>query len=89
MQAEFFLRTRPVRTLIALLDKNKTWYASLLAKEVNCTYAHLVKILDALSKENLVIFERKGRVKHVELTEAGEELAHDFEAVFRHLPKEK
>ncbi|MCD6523024.1 MAG: hypothetical protein J7K68_04705 [Candidatus Diapherotrites archaeon] len=89
MEPEFFIRTKPVRALVALSDKNREWYAHLLAKEIDCTYAHLIKLLDTMAEANIVIFEREGRIKKVKLTEFGEELAHDFETVLRRLEKIK
>ena len=79
MNTSFFINEKPVRALVALSDKEKTWYASLLAKEVDCTYAHMVNVLDELAGAGLVVFDREGRVKIVKLTEHGEELAHEFE----------
>lgn len=87
MEPSFFINEKPVRTLVALLDKDRTWYASLLAKEVDCTYAHMVNMLDELARSGLVVFDREGRVKLVKLTEKGEELAHEFEAVLRRLER--
>ncbi|MCD6414878.1 MAG: hypothetical protein J7L23_04620 [Candidatus Diapherotrites archaeon] len=87
MEASFFINEKPVRTLVALLDGDKTWYASLLAKKVDCTYAHMVNMLDSLASGGLVVFDREGRVKIVKLTTAGEELAHEFEAVLRRLER--
>jgi DNA-binding MarR family transcriptional regulator len=87
MDASFFINTKPVRALIALSDKNKDWYASLLAKEADCTYAHMVKVIDAFEEANLVVSSRTGRIKLVRPTELGEELAHDFENVLRRLER--
>lgn len=87
MDAGFFLHTKPVRALIALSDRNRDWYASLLAKEADCTYAHMIKVLDSFEEHNIVVFSRTGRVKLVTLTDLGLELAHDFENVMRRLDR--
>jgi DNA-binding MarR family transcriptional regulator len=87
MEINFFVNEKPVKALVALSDKEKTWYASLLAKHVDCTYAHMVNVLDELAAAELVVFNREGRVKLVRLTEKGEELAHEFETVLRKLEK--
>jgi len=87
MDMNFFVNEKPVKALVALSDKEKTWYASLLAKQVDCTYAHMVNVLDELAAAELVVFDREGRVKLVRLTEKGEELAHEFETVLRKLEK--
>ncbi len=87
MDASFFLHTKPVRALIALSDRNRDWYASLLAKEADCTYAHMIKILSSFEEANLVVFSRTGRIKLVYLTDFGLELAHDFESIMRRLDR--
>ncbi len=87
MKPNFFLNEKPVRALLALSDENKTWYASMLSKEIDCTYAHLSNVLDEFADSGLVTFEREGRVKLIQLTEKGEDLAHSFKPVFRSLEK--
>jgi len=87
MDAGFFLHTKPVRALIALADENRDWYASLLAKEADCTYAHMIKILESFEENNLVVFSRTGRVKLVRPTDLVLELAHDFSNVVRRLER--
>jgi len=56
-------------------------YGSLLAKEVDCTYSHAVKILQTLEKLGLVVFEKKGRVKLIKLTKKGKEAADRIEEI--------
>lgn len=62
-------------------------YASVLSKETDCTYTHILKILNQLHKNKLVEFEKEGRIKRVTLTPAGEEVAHDLEGLIRRLEK--
>jgi predicted transcriptional regulator len=50
-------------------------YGSILAKEVDCTYSHAVKILQTLEDLRLVVFEKKGRIKIIKLTKKGKEVA--------------
>lgn len=87
MEPSLFLLEKPTRALIALSDRKRTWYAHLLAKEVDCSYAHLTKVLEQFEADGLVDFKREGRVKLVTLTDKGEELAHDLENVLRRLSK--
>ncbi len=87
MEATLFLREKPVRAIVALSDRKRTWYPHLLAKEIDCSYAHLVKVLDAFEEAGLVEFRKEGRVKLTTLTDKGEELAHDLENVLRRLTK--
>ena len=61
--------------LVALRRIAKVRYGSILAKEVDCTYSHAVKILQSLERLGLVGFEKKGRIKLIKLTKKGEEIA--------------
>jgi predicted transcriptional regulator len=60
-----------------------------VSKEVDCTYSHTVKLLDELEKLNLVTFKKQGRIKIIELTEDGEDLAHSIEGVLMKLSRIK
>jgi predicted transcriptional regulator len=71
----FFLRPKPVMLLVNLSKENKLRYASVLAKEVDCTYSHTVKIIKMLKDCGLVEFTKKGRLKTIALTNTGKELA--------------
>lgn len=71
----FFLRHKPVKLLVNLAKDAKVRYASALAKEVDCTYSHTVRILNILEKNGIVEFDRKGRLKTIKLTPAGKEIA--------------
>ena len=72
---EVFFRKKPALMLIALKKSRKMRYGSVLAKEVDCTYSHAVKILQVLEKLGLVVFEKKGRIKLIKLTKKGQEIA--------------
>ena len=87
MNTSLFFHEKPARMLIVLNDKSKVWYASLLAKEVDCTYAHAIKILDNFSAEGLVVFDRQGRIKRVMITDKGAELARGLETVLMSIEK--
>jgi DNA-binding MarR family transcriptional regulator len=82
-----YLHIKPVRLMISLKSGPK--YATLLSKEIDCTYSHTVKLLDQFKKLGLVEFEKKGRIKIVKLTSAGEDIAHAFEGVTMKLKKLK
>jgi DNA-binding MarR family transcriptional regulator len=56
-------------------------YGSVLAKEVDCTYSHAVKILQTLEDLRLVEFEKKGRIKLIKLTKKGQEVAQAIENI--------
>ncbi|MFH1072073.1 MAG: winged helix DNA-binding protein [Nanoarchaeota archaeon] len=76
-----FLREKPAMMLISLLNKNADMYASNLAKQVDCTYSHVVKILQEMQKAGLIGFEKQGRLKVLTLTKKGEEVAKSIESI--------
>ncbi|MEM4605639.1 MAG: winged helix DNA-binding protein [Candidatus Pacearchaeota archaeon] len=78
---ELFFRKKPSMMLVALKRVSRARYGSVLAKEVDCTYSHAVKILQVLEKMGLIIFEKKGRIKIIKLTKKGYEVAEHIEAI--------
>ena len=82
-----FLRPKPVRLIVSLKEEPK--YATILSKEIDCTYSHTVKLLNSFKKMGLVDFEKRGRIKIVKLTASGDELAHSMEGVLMQLNKIK
>ena len=76
-----FFRKKPALILIALRKSSRARYGSLLAKEVDCTYSHAVKILQSLEKFGLVAFEKKGRIKLIKLTNKGTEVANNIQKI--------
>ena len=77
-----FLHPKPVKMLTSL-KKEDIQYATQVSKVVDCTYSHTVKVLDMFKRMGLVVFEKKGRIKLVRLTDEGQEIAHDFEGIRR------
>ncbi len=67
---QLFLQEKPTLALLAIWSFQKT-YASVITKEINSTFAHTTKILSKMEEHGLVKFTMEGRVKYVELTEAG------------------
>lgn len=80
---DVFFRRKPALMLVALKRLTKARYGSVLAKEVDCTYSHAVKILQMLEKLGLVVFEKKGRMKLIKLTKKGQEIADNIENIKR------
>lgn len=70
-----FFREKPALMLIHLLQKSGEVYASSLAKAVDCTYSHVVKVLQDMQRAGLVTFEKRGRLKVLVLTKKGIEVA--------------
>ncbi|MEK6928395.1 MAG: winged helix-turn-helix domain-containing protein [Nanoarchaeota archaeon] len=80
---DIFFRRKPALLLMALKRIVRARYGSILAKEVDCTYSHAVKILQNLEKLGLVVFEKKGRIKLIKLTKKGQEIADNIENIKR------
>lgn len=72
---DIFLHVKPAMILVGLGRGRDAKYASVLSKEVDCTYSHTVKILDQFKEHGLIEFRKEGRKKLIELTDDGEELA--------------
>ncbi|MCX6817881.1 MAG: winged helix DNA-binding protein [Candidatus Aenigmarchaeota archaeon] len=82
---DLFLRDKPAKILLAMKTAKGPVYATILSKEANCTYSHTIKILDTLHEMGLVLFDKKGRIKGVKLTDDGWDIAHNMEAVRKKL----
>ncbi len=78
---EVFFRRKPAMMLVALRNGVKNRYGSVLAKEVDCTYSHAVKILQQMQDANLVNFEKQGRIKTIKLTDNGTRIAEHIEKI--------
>jgi len=78
---DIFFRRKPALMLVSLKKSNRMRYGSILAKEVDCTYSHAVKILQTLEHLRLVEFEKKGRIKLIKLTPKGRNVADAIENI--------
>jgi len=78
---DVFIREKPAMMLVNLLNSNSEVYASTLAKSVDCTYSHVVKILQEMEDAGLVSFEKTGRLKILKLTKKGDEIAKHIDAI--------
>ena len=74
-----FFREKPVMMLVSILNSKQEVYASTLAKTIDCTYSHVVKILQDFQREGLVNFDKQGRLKFVTLTKKGQDIAESFD----------
>ena len=69
-------REKPANMLVEMRrNSKKEIYASNLAKTVDCTYSHVVKILQQMEKSGLVKFDKQGRLKLLTLTKKGDDVA--------------
>ena len=72
---DVFFREKPAMMLVNLRNANSSTYASSLAKKVDCTYSHVVKVLQKMEDLDLVVFEKQGRLKLLKLTKKGKDFA--------------
>ena len=70
-----FFREKPSMMLVELRNAKAEVYASSLAKQIDCTYSHVVKILQQMEREGLVNFDKQGRLKLLTLTKKGQDVA--------------
>ena len=70
-----FFREKPAMMLVNLKNSKDGAYASSLAKQIDCTYSHVVKILQEMERAGLVTFQKQGRLKMLTLTKNGQEIA--------------
>lgn len=76
-----FFREKPAMMLVELNRAQGEVYASALAKTIDCTYSHVVKILQEMQQEGLVSFDKQGRLKLLALTRKGEDIAGKIESI--------
>ena len=67
--------------LVELKNAKNEVYASSLAKNIDCTYSHVVKILQEMEKEGLVSFDKQGRLKLLSLTKKGMDVANYIDSI--------
>lgn len=78
---DVFFREKPALMLVELKNANSHVYASVLAKQIDCTYSHVVKILQEMHKAELINFKKEGRLKLLELTKKGKDIASNIESI--------
>ena len=76
-----FFREKPAMMLVNLKNAKDEIYASSLAKQIDCTYSHVVKILQEMEKSGLINFEKQGRLKLLTLTKKGLEIAEHIDNI--------
>jgi DNA-binding MarR family transcriptional regulator len=70
-----FFREKPAMMLVEMKNAKSEIYASSLAKHIDCTYSHVVKILQQMEREGLINFDKQGRLKLLALTKKGQDVA--------------
>ena len=76
-----FFREKPAMMLVNLKNAKGSIYASSLAKSIDCTYSHVVKILQEMEKSGIITFEKQGRLKLLALTKKGLDMAEHIDSV--------
>ena len=76
-----FFREKPAMMLVRLRNVKSEMYASSLAKQIDCTYSHVVKILQEMQKSGLVNFNKQGRLKLLSLTKKGQDVAEMIDGI--------
>jgi len=76
-----FFREKPAMMLLGLKNNKSGVYASSLAKSIDCTYSHVVKILQEMERSDLINFEKQGRLKLLTLTKKGNDVAEHINGI--------
>ncbi len=76
-----FFREKPAMMLVELKNAKSEVYASSLAKLIDCTYSHVVKILQQMQRDDLVSFDKQGRLKLLALTKKGQAVADKIDEI--------
>jgi predicted transcriptional regulator len=74
-------REKPAMMLVELKNAKGDVYASSLAKKIDCTYSHVVKILQEMERSKLINFDKQGRLKLLTLTKKGSDIAENIEKI--------
>jgi len=80
-----FFREKPTMMLVILKNAKNPIYASSLAKQTDCTYSHVVKVLQEMQKNELVEFEKQGRLKLLTLTDKGNQVTEHINQIISKL----
>ncbi|MEM4396432.1 MAG: MarR family winged helix-turn-helix transcriptional regulator [Candidatus Woesearchaeota archaeon] len=69
---DIFFQDKPTKILVEMyLNSAEPIYGSTLAKRIDCTYSHVIKILKLFEEKGLVQVKKSGRLNFLELTEKG------------------
>lgn len=69
------LKDKQVRILSALMNRDREWHLTDLARETGVTYVHISKFIKRCEESGLIDSDRRGRVKILVLTELGQDIA--------------
>lgn len=77
---QLFLKEKPARALLAVRELDPA-YATLVAKRIDSTFPHTIRILNQLEAAGLIRARPEGRVRYLELTAAGHKAADALRAL--------
>lgn len=72
---QVFFREKPAMMLVEIKNSREDMYASILAKQTDCTYSHVVRVLQNMERARLINFNKQGRSKFLTLTPKGQAIA--------------
>jgi DNA-binding MarR family transcriptional regulator len=84
------IREKPAMALLAV-EEMEPAYAALVAKRIDSTYPHTSSILSQLEDFGLIRARPEGRVRYLQLTDSGKEVANVLRELYKLLqePKEQ
>lgn len=78
---DLFLHEKPARITATLL-RNRKMHVREIAKEIDATYSHTVKLMSRMNDQDLVMWQKSGRKKIYMLTPEGRNLAEGIDEFF-------
>lgn len=73
-----FLNEKPVKALVSIRRTREDIHVSVVARKIDTTHAHTVKIIRRLEEDGYITSRKMGRKKLLFLTEKGEQVADLF-----------
>ena len=80
---DLIFKEKPFLVLIALRKGTKPKYGNVLAREIDCTFSHITKVLGTFEKIGIITSSKEGRIKLVNLTPKGIELADQLQKMHK------
>lgn len=70
-----FLKQKPSMALVTIRKAPDAIYSRKISKQIDCTYAHTVKLISSMNDMGLIESKKEGRKKVLDLTSKGERYA--------------
>lgn len=78
-------KEKQTKILLALSDKSQEWHLENLAKAADSTYVHASRFISRCEAMGIVVTEKHGRIKSLQLTEKGAEIAKNISSIMEKL----